>query len=390
MVVNERRLKIKLQPHVLRWARERAGFGPVELAGKLQVKPERVLEWETSGEISVAQAGKLAQRTYTPEGYLFLDEPPEDYLPIADFRTVGDRPLGRPSPNLLDTVYTMQSRQAWMREELLSEEADPLQFVGSFDDNADVEEIADGMRYVLRLENDWASRNSSWSASLRQLRNRIEESGVLVFINGIVGNNTHRKLDPEEFRGFALVDEYAPLIFINNADFTSAQMFTLAHELAHIFVGHEGVSNFEALLPSDHAAERFCNSIAAEFLVPHTDLEDLWEAVANDNDPYQQIAREFKVSVVVAARRALDLNLIDRATYFDFYGDYLADERRRKENSPGGGDFWNNQNVRLGRRFSAAIARAVKEGRLLYRDAYALTGLNGRTFERFVHWATES
>ena len=337
MVVNERRLKIQLQPDVLRWARERAGFDPAELAGKLQVKPERVLEWETSGEISVAQAGKLAQRTYTPEGYLFLDEPPEDYLPIADFRTVGDRPLGRPSPNLLDTVYTMQSRQAWMREELLSEEADPLQFVGSFDDNADVEEVADGMRYVLRLENDWASRNSSWSASLRQLRNRIEESGVLVFINGIVGNNTHRKLDPEEFRGFALVDEYAPLIFINNADFTSAQMFTLAHELAHIFVGHEGVSNFEALLPSDHAAERFCNSIAAEFLVPHTDLEDLWEAVANDNDPYQQIAREFKVSVVVAARRALDLNLIDRATYFDFYGDYLADERRRKENSPGGG-----------------------------------------------------
>ena len=388
--MRERRLKIKLQPEVLRWARERAGFDPIELAGKLQVKPERVLEWETSGEISVAQAGKLAQRTYTPEGYLFLDEPPEDHLPIADFRTVGDLPLARPSPNLLDTVYTMQSRQAWMREELLYEEADPLEFVGSFDDGSDVEEVANGIRDVLHLENDWASRNSSWSAALRQLRNLVEESGVLIFINGVVDNNTHRKLDPEEFRGFALVDEYAPLIFINNADFTSAQMFTLAHELAHIFVGHEGVSNFEALLPSDHAAERLCNGIAAEFLVPHTDLEELWEAIANDEDPYQQIAREFKVSVVVAARRALDLNLIDHATYLAFYGEYLADERRKKENSPGGGDFWNNQNVRLGRRFSAAVALAAKEGRLLYREAYALTGLNGRTFERFLHWATES
>ena len=388
--MRERRHKIKLQPEVLRWARERAGFDTVELAGKLQVKPERVLEWENSGEISVAQARKLAQRTYTPEGYLFLDEPPEDHLPIADFRTVGDRPLRRPSPNLLDTVYTMQSRRAWMREELLSEEADPLEFVGAFDDSADVEEAADGIRDVLGLENDWASRNPSWSAALRQLRNRIEESGVLVFINGIVDNNTHRKLDPEEFRGFALVDEYAPLIFINNADFTSAQMFTLAHELAHIFVGHEGVSNFEALLPSDHDAERFCNSIAAEFLVPHADLEKLWKAVATNEDPYQQIARKFKVSVIVAARRALDLNLIDRVTYFDFYGDYLTDERRRKENTRRGGDFWNNQNVRLGHRFSVAVARAVREGRLLYREAYALTGLNGRTFERFVDWATKS
>ena len=388
--MRERRHKIKLQPEVLRWARERAGFDTVELAGKLQVKPERVLEWENSGEISVAQARKLAQRTYTPEGYLFLDEPPEDHLPIADFRTVGDRPLRRPSPNLLDTVYTMQSRRAWMREELLSEEADPLEFVGAFDDSADVEEAADGIRDVLGLENDWASRNPSWSAALRQLRNRIEESGVLVFINGIVDNNTHRKLDPEEFRGFALVDEYAPLIFINNADFTSAQMFTLAHELAHIFVGHEGVSNFEALLPSDHDAERFCNSIAAEFLVPHADLEKLWKAVATNEDPYQQIARKFKFSVIVAARRALDLNLIDRVTYFDFYGDYLTDERRRKENTRRGGDFWNNQNVRLGHRFSVAVARAVREGRLLYREAYALTGLNGRTFERFVDWATKS
>ena len=388
--MTSRRLKITLQPEVLQWARERAGFDHGELAEKLQVKPERVLEWERSGEISMAQVSKLAQRTYTPEGYLFLTELPDDSLPIADFRTVGDQPLRRPSPNLLDTVYQMQRRQNWMREDLLLNEADPLGFVGRFNDNTDIEGVANGIREALRLESDWASHNSNWSAALRHLRSRIEEAGVLVFINGIVGNNTRRPLDPDEFRGFALVDEYAPLIFINNADFTSAQMFTLAHELAHIFVGDEGVSNFEALLPYDHATERFCNSIAAEFLVPRTDLEGLWETIGKDEEPYRKIAREFKVSVIVAARRALDLNLVDQAAYFDFYDDYLADERRRKENIKGGGDFWNNQNVRLGRRFSAAVTRAVKEGRLLYREAYSLTGLNGRTFDRFADWAIEN
>lgn len=380
-------MKITLQPAVLQWARERARFAPDELAGKLQVKPERVLEWERSGEISMAQVGKLAQRTYTPEGWLFLDAPPDDSLPIADFRTVGNHPLRRPSPNLLDTVYAMQRRQAWMREELLLDEADPLEFVGQFDDNSDIKDVANGIRDALHLENGWASRNYNWSAALRDLRNRVEKAGILVFINGIVDNNTHRKLDPDEFRGFALVDEYAPLIFINNSDFTSAQMLTLAHELAHIFIGHEGVSNLETLLPSDNPEERFCDSIAAEFLVPHADLEELWGTIRNDEEPYQKIAKEFKVSAIVAARRALDLDLIDRATYFDFYAEYLNDERRKKASTPGGGDFWNNQNVRLGRRFSAAVSRAVKEGRLLYREAYSLTGLNGKTFDNFIDWA---
>ena len=377
----ERRPKITLQPDVLRWARERAGFDPAELAGKLQVKPERVQEWERSGEITMAQVRKLAQRTYTPEGYLFLDAPPVDSMPIADFRTVGDRPLARPSPNLLDTIYQMQRRQDWMREELLIEEADPLEFVGAFSGSTDFEDVADGIREALTLEPGWASRNPTWDSALRFLRNRIEEAGVLIFINGVVGNNTHRRLDPDEFRGFALIDEYAPLIFINNADFTSAQMFTIAHELAHIFVGAEGVSNFDALLPPDHATENICNSIAAEFLVPHADLAELWQTIGDDAEPYRRIARQFKVSVIVAARRMFDLGLIDRETYFEFYDKYLADERRQKESRAGGGDFWNNQNVRLGRRFGAAVARAVKEGRLLHREAYRLTDLRGDSFE---------
>ena len=379
--MSSRRQKIKLQPDVLRWARERAGFNPDELAEKLKIRPQRVLEWERSGEISIAQVGKLAQRTYTPEGYLFLDEPPEDSLPIADFRTVGDHLPARPSPNLLDTIYQMQRRQDWMREELIIEESDPLEFVGSFNGSTDYEDVADGMREALTLESSWASRNSTWDAALRFLRNRIEDAGVLIFINGVVGNNTHRKLDPDEFRGFALIDEYAPLIFINNADYTSAQMFTIAHELAHIFVGAEGVSNFEDHLPIPHATELFCNSVAAEFLVPHADLEALWDTIEKDEDLYRNIARRFKVSVIVAARRTYDLGLIDQEQYYEFYDEYVADERRQGTTRTGGGDFWNNQNVRLGRRFGAAVARAVREGRLLYREAYRLTDLKGDAFE---------
>lgn len=376
--MSDRRLKINLQPAVLRWARERAGFDLVELAEKLNVKPERVRDWESSGEISIAQIGKLAQRTYTPEGWLFLDEPPADRLPIADFRTVGEGPLPRPSPNLLETVYAMQRRQSWMRDELIEQEAPPLAFVGSHTLNSTPSRVADAIRDALRLANGWASQEFNWTQSLRKLRDRVEDAGVLVVFNGIVGNNTHRKLNREEFQGFVLSDRHAPLIFVNNADFKAAQIFTLAHELAHLFVSETGLSQIQDLQPADHPAEKFCDMVAAEFLVPTDDLRAFWPQAMKANNPYQRAARHFNVSAIVVARRALDLGLIERGAFFQFY------EKNREnaeiQSDSGGGDFWSNQLWRIGPRFAAAVARAAKEGRLLYRDAYSLTGLTGKSF----------
>ena len=195
----------------------------------------------------MVQARNLARHTHTPEGYLYLEEPPEDWLPIADLRTPDGQPPRRPSPNLLDTVYLMQARQEWLREERVVEEAARLPFVGSFPNGARPEEVAGGIRETLGVESGWASHRPNWSDALLFLRNCIEEAGVLVFFNGIVDNNTHRRLDRDEFQGFALVDQYAPLVFVNGADYKAAQMFTLAHELAHIFVGADGVSSFDAL-----------------------------------------------------------------------------------------------------------------------------------------------
>ena len=246
-----RRTKISLQPGVLQWARERARVSRDELARKMQVKVDRVVEWEETGNISVAQADRLAERTHTPLGLLYLSMPPKDNLPIPDFRTrhTEDPPL-RPSPDLLETVYAMQRRQDWMREELIRNGADALQFVGAYDLAQNHVQVASAMRDVLGISIGWAASLDSWTAALRFLRNRLDMAGVLVVFNGVVGNSTSRKLNTDEFQGFALVDEYAPLIFVNNADYIAAKMFTLAHELAHVCVGESGVSHFERLQPS--------------------------------------------------------------------------------------------------------------------------------------------
>ena len=384
-----RRTKISLQPGVLQWARERARVSRDELARKMQVKVDRVVEWEETGNISVAQADRLAERTHTPLGLLYLSMPPEDNLPIPDFRTrhTEDPPL-RPSPDLLETVYAMQRRQDWMREELIRNGADPLQFVGAYDLAQNHVQVASAMRDVLGISIGWAASLDSWTAALRFLRNRLDMAGVLVVFNGVVGNSTSRKLNTDEFQGFALVDEYAPLIFVNNADYIAAKMFTLAHELAHVCVGESGVSHFERLQPSRNATERFCDQAAAEFLVPESSFRNLWNLLGRNtlgptSVPFESIARQFKVSAIVAARRALDLDLIDLETFFAFYENHKAQGGSNQPTSSGG-NFWSTQRWRIGPRFASAVCRATKEERLTYREACSLTGLSGESLENMA------
>ncbi len=238
------------------------------------------------------------------------------------------------------------------------------------------------MRRSLGVVTGWADLYSTWSDALRALRDRAEMAGIVVVINGVVGNNTRRKLDPEEFRGFVLPDDYAPFVFVNGADGKAAQMFTLAHELAHLWIGEAGVFDLRDMQPAADPRERFCNAAAAEFLIPEDELRRAWSEIASLREPYGVLARRFKVSELVAARRALDARLISRDAFFVFYNAYEEDERRRAARPASGGNFYATQNSRVGKVFAETIARAVREGRLLYRDAFELTGLRGATFDR--------
>ncbi len=388
--MSARRLDIILKPQVLKWARERAGLGVDELATKINVKPTRVDVWEDSGEITIVQAEKLARSTHTPLGFLFLSKPPEERLPIPDFRTFGDQPPRRPSPDLIETLYTMQRRQDWMRDEVIDKGIEPLEFVAGYGTETNPEIVANAIRATLDLELNWAEHLSSWDEALRDFRKRIEDAGILLFLNGVVGNNSYRKLDLEEFRGFVLVDDYVPLIFVNNNDYKAPKMFTLAHELAHLFVGESGVSNPEEFSESQNVTEQFCNEIAAEFLVPAIHLTNIWNQYSDENEAFDQLARRYKVSKLVVARRALDLSMITQSAFFRFYEVTQQDTSITQQASNSGGNFWRTQNVRIGRRFGSEVVQALREGRLLYRQAYELTGLRGKTFDTFVEQMEES
>jgi Zn-dependent peptidase ImmA (M78 family) len=366
---------------MLRWARERVQLGVEDLR-----KPfPKLEEWE-SGESfpTLRQLEQFAGKTWTPFGYFFLPEPPEEKLPIPDFRTVRDATVRRPSPNLLEMVYTLQRRQGWLRDFLIEEGVEPLPFVGSASLNDSPDELAATMRRKLGHGSGWAREFGTWSDALLALRDEVEEIGIVTTWSGVVGNHTRRKLDVNEFRGFVLPDEYAPMVFVNSADAKAAQMFTLIHELAHIWLNAAGVLNLDALQPSENKVEQFCNRVAAEFLVPASELIPAWHGAHGQAEPFQVLARTFKVSPLVAARRVLDLELISRAAFFEFYNAYMEDDRRRLAACPSGGNFYRTNDLRLGRPFAEAVVQAVREGRLLYHHAYQLTGLQGKMFDRFV------
>ena len=366
---------------MLTWARERSQLALAYLDKRFP----RLQQWERGdARPTFRQLESFAKATHTPIGFLFLPEPPEERLPIPDLRTLAHRPA-RPSPDLLDTIYAMQRRQDWLREERLEGEADPLEFVGNARLNDEPMAVGQEMRRAVGLDDGWAGEVASWEEAVSELRRRIEGLGVMAVVNGVVGNNTHRKLDVEEFRGFALTDRYAPLIFVNGADAKSAQMFTLAHELAHVWLGAEGegISGFEGIFPGSDRIEKFCDQTAAEFLVPARELKERWREVKGTPDPFERVARYFKVSPIVAGRRAMDLRLVNRETFFDFYDAYTKRERQRAK-ATGGGDFYNNQNTRVGATFATSVIRAAMGGRLSFREAYNLTGLRGGAFQEYA------
>jgi Zn-dependent peptidase ImmA (M78 family) len=372
--------RVQVSRKLLRWACERSRIDEFELG----VRFPQLEDWERGEkQPTLKQLETFAKATHTPIGYFFLPEPPVERLPIQDFRTVRDG-TSQPSADLLDTIYAMQRRQDWLREERREGEGEPLEFVGGANLSDEPEAAGREMRRLIGLDDGWASEVRTWTEAVGELRRRIEALGVVAVINGVVGNNTSRKLDVQEFRGFALTDSYAPLIFVNGADAKSAQMFTLAHELAHVWLGREGegISGFEGLFPGNQRVEKFCDRAAAEFLVPAAELRRVWPAIKQERDVFERLARQFKVSPVVAGRRALDLRLVGRDAFFNFYNEYTQRERD-KAKTTSGGDFYKTQNTRLGATFALSVMRAALEGRLSFKEAYDLTGLRGGAFQEY-------
>lgn len=369
----------QVNPNIIRWARERADLTLGMLATKLQTTEDKLEAWELGAKpITMRKAMALAEKTYIPFGYLFLNAPPEDKLPIPDLRTVDGEPLKKPSAELYKVVQNTITKQNWYKDYTREQELEPLNFVGRFNLNSSPQKIVNDMREELDIAPH--PTRGSWEDYHKYLIKRIEILGVLVMRQGSLGHHT-KPLHVSEFRGFAIADKFAPVIFINLADTPVARLFTLIHELAHIWIGQSGVSDGSS---STHRKEEvLCNAVAAEFLVPGEEFKNKWQKLDNWKDNLPTLETHFHVSQWVLARRALTCNYITQSEYHKFITllKKQYDERERKGSGP-------SYYVTLKSQTSDKLARAVLSetlsGRVLLRDAGQLLGIKPDKITKFA------
>jgi Zn-dependent peptidase ImmA (M78 family)/transcriptional regulator with XRE-family HTH domain len=374
-------VNISLQPKLLEWARKRAGLAVADLAELLETAEVEIQTWEKTGIISAEFLEKLADATNTSIGHLYLSNPPDQTLPISDFRTVGGTQIQTPTPDLLDTIYDAQRKQAWFRDHLIDSGAKPLEFVGSIKTTDDVVKTALRIREAVGITTSERTKGT-WESALTALIDRIEDFGVLVLRNSAVGIDYRRRLSVGEFRGFALSDEYAPLIFVNSDDAKAAQLFTLAHELVHVWLGVSGISNLSNTYAVAVEVETFCNAVAAEMLVPSDELRVKIQGKPISDYWIARFGTHFRVSGLVIIRRLRDIGVLNDQAFQALYqvrlGRYRAQalkQRQAAKKRDGGPSFYTILLPRVSPRFAHALVGSALEGRTLYRDARNLLGL---------------
>lgn len=365
-----------IKPDLLRWAFQRAGFNEEAAV----VAFPKLADWLSgTKKPTMSQLQKFASKFHTPFGFLFLDEAPVEKMPIPMFR--GEMSQSNQFDlEVYDTILNLQFRQGWIEEYLEENEIDGCPFVNCITLETPVYETVAKLRQYLALKPRWAFDVNDYAPAVNLLTQQIEENGVFVVFNGVVGNNNTRPIEVSECRGFALMNEVAPFIFVNSRDSKSAQLFTLIHEVTHIMLGvsagHAGENVHQEY--NHNRIENYCDRVAAEFLIPESILQEKW------NGDIHWLSRRFKASEPAIARRAHDIGLMNDKDYNEFWAIYSARSKKKNSKSKTRGDFYLTSVKRVGRTFAIHVKNAVNNRQLTYTDAYHLTGLYGDTYQQFM------
>jgi Zn-dependent peptidase ImmA (M78 family) len=374
-----------INPKMVAWARKRIQLTPEGLAGKLPVSIDKIKAWEDEDKReypSFNQAIILSNKLHVPLGYLYLAEPPVENVPLPDLRTVANRPLENPSVDFIDVLYDAYRKQDWFRNYLVGEHVSELEFAGKFTVDDDPKSIASDIRETLRINDDLRQLSSTWNQFFTALVRRAEDSRILVLRNSVVFNNTYRKLDVNEFRGFVIFDKIAPIIFINTRDYQTAQIFTLIHEIAHIWIGVGGISNLDFKLKDEQQrvkVDSVCDSIASEVLVPENQFFSRWNDSRPVDDNISRLALNFKVSSFVILRRAYNLDKISKEIFMDNYHDLLS-KIRPKPKEPGG-DFYAMLKARNSYTLTATLMAGLLNGTVTANEASLLLNVRSTSLK---------
>lgn len=373
-------VRVPVKPELISWALNQAQTTPAQLREGAQVEG-----WLAGvQQPTLKQLQDFAAHLHVPFGYLMLSEPPVAELPIPDFRrrTPGS---DRYSQELTDAIYSQQRKQAWFRDYAVDRGLDVVGWVKSAGLSDSPAEVARHLRLEWGFET--AVKPVDYVESRREVFTLLEAQGVLVSIAGFTGS-TRRSFSIDEFSGFSLSDEYAPVIFVNGKESHSAQIFTMLHELGHLVLGESAVSDDTPESRGAHSSERWCDEFAAAFLMPADEVGRLALGSLSE-DAVLRVAKRFRVSALALLNRLRDLGIISYAEWADVYPEFeqraFAVLESKLSEKSSGGDFYRTHTYTVGRRFAQAVYRDTLSGRTSYPEAHRLLGLpKVSTFNKFA------
>ncbi len=372
-------VNVNIRPEIIHWALSQTQ--EEKLGDKLM---NNITKWlDGTKTPTFNQIEDFSKKANIPLGYFFLQTPPVEQIDLLEYRTVDSIQLANPSRNLVDTIREMENIQDWMKTYRQDLGFDKLSIVGCMKGIDGVDAIVDRIRRDLELDDAWYEKNKDAGEAFNYIRRQLEVCGVVVMMNGIVGKNTHRVLDVDEFRAFAMVDDWAPLIFINAADSNGARLFSILHEVAHIWLGRDDLYNDrQGRISGVSDIEVICNAVAGELIVPKNVFLNKWDMY--DMDIFEKItelAKYFRCGETVIARKAIDCKKIEQDIYNQVAKTAIENYKQMKENKhTDGGNYYNAMSSRLDGCLIRALCESINMGRTTYTEAYRLTNTSRKTF----------
>jgi Zn-dependent peptidase ImmA (M78 family) len=360
--------RANVTPSVLKWARESAKLAEEITASKVNVEVERLREWEAgTSQPTIRQAETLAKFYKRPFALLFLPSIPNDFQPLQDFRRKDARPLGTASTFI---IRELQQKQAWVRQLYEDGKEEKLPFVGRFKVSSKPENVALDILTTLQID----PRHYSSQDPLKEWVTKAEEAGI--FISRASFIHTRMKIDSDELQGFVIADEFAPFVFINSDDWSSAQLFTLVHELAHIWIAESGLSNEISLQttidPKGHPVERFCNEVAAAALMPVEYMAEIDASVFGSQKNVIVLSKALGVSSLAFLVRAYKLGQLSLERYrelrknadreFEIFVQRELEKQAMAKSKPGGPNPYLLLFLKHGKLFTQVVIDAYRGG----------------------------
>lgn len=364
--------KAFITPNVLKWARESAKMTEEIAAAKASVTIDRLKEWEDGiSQPTIRQAQTLAKAYKRPFALFFLPDIPRDFQPLQDFRKPNSKALTTSSVFIIREI---QQKQAWISEVNAENQEEKLPFVGRFSITDNPQIVAKDILTTLKINP--ASYKSD--TPIREWIDAVEKNGIFVSRTSFI--HSRLKLDSEELQGFAIADPYAPFVFVNSDDWNAPQLFTLVHELAHIWIAETGISNdVEPELKNkdkSHPVELFCNKVAANALMPKEIVLNFDASSFQNSSNVFKAAKTLGVSSFALLVRALSLNLIRIQVYKNLkkqadvdYQEYLRREAEKKaklkdKDKKGGPNYFLLRLNRNSRLFTQTVLDAFRGGHI--------------------------